>query len=101
MLVPRLALCFQQVPRTDAAGYSRSNRKPPILPSTALLSTGSRSGNFQQLRSNPAGVTCPYPPDAVGGVLLGRSAFLLFTDVNTPRPPRKGLWDGSRRRTDH
>jgi hypothetical protein len=39
------------------------------------------------LCSSPLGETCPYPPDAVGGVLVGGSEPLLFTDVNAVRPP--------------
>ena len=53
-----LALCFQQVPRPAAAGYSRSNREQPILRSTTALSTGSRRRNLQQPCSTRAGVTC-------------------------------------------
>lgn len=81
-------LCFQQVPRAESAGYSRRNRGQPVLPSTIALSIGSRRRNLQQHCSNPPGVTCPYPPDAVGGVLVGGDGSLMFTDVNTPRPPR-------------
>jgi hypothetical protein len=53
-----LALCFQQVPRAPAAGYSRSNREQPILRSTTVFLAGSRRGNLQQLCSTRAGVTC-------------------------------------------
>ena len=65
-----LVLCFQQVPRPTSAGYSRRNREQLLLPSTTVLSTGSRCGNLQQLCSNPPGVTCRYPADAAGGVAL-------------------------------
>jgi len=53
-----LAVCFQEVPRAEATGYSRSNRQQPILPSTATLSIGSRRRNLQQPCSTRAGVTC-------------------------------------------
>ena len=53
-----LAVCFQEVPLAEAAGYSRSNRQQRILSSTVALSTGSRRRNLQQPRSNPRGVTC-------------------------------------------
>ena len=53
-----LALCFQQVPRVAATGYSRSNREQPISRSTAALLTGSRRSNLQQPCSTRAGVTC-------------------------------------------
>ena len=66
-------LCSQQVPAIATAGYSRSNREPPISPSTALLPTGSRSGNLQQLRSNPRGVTCPYSTRCFSSVVLRRA----------------------------
>jgi hypothetical protein len=52
------AVCFQEVPRGEAAGYSGRNLQQPILPSTAALSTGSRRRNLGQLCSTRAGVTC-------------------------------------------
>jgi hypothetical protein len=55
-----LALCFQQVPQVEAAGYSHSNRQQSILPSTIAISKGSRRRNLQQLCSTRAGVTCPH-----------------------------------------
>ena len=69
-----LAVCFQEVPRAEATGYSRSNRQQPILPSTATLSIGSRRRNLQQPCSTRAGVTCHPLADAVGSVVLGMAA---------------------------
>ena len=59
MPVPASRLCFQQVPRAVAAGYSCSNREQSILRSTTLLLTGSRRSNLRQPCSNPRGVLCP------------------------------------------
>ena len=53
-----LSLCFQQVPRAEAAGYSRSNRKQPLLPSTTVFSKSSRRRNLREPCSTRAGVTC-------------------------------------------
>ena len=74
-------LCFQHVDAAATAGYSRSNREPPGLPSTALSSTGSRPGNLQQLRSNRAGVTCPPTSDAVGAVTCSGEEGRLFRSI--------------------
>ena len=41
------------------------------------------------LCSSQLAETCPTPPDAAGGVLVGESEPLTFTDVNTPRTPRR------------
>jgi hypothetical protein len=53
-----LALCFQQVPRVAAAGYSRSNREQPISQATFAFLAGYRRSNLQQPCSTRAGVTC-------------------------------------------
>ena len=47
------------------------------------------------LRSSHLGETCPYPPDAVGGVLLGGNASLMFTPQARPR---KSAWDAQQSR---
>ena len=83
---------FKRFPDRAAAGYSGSNREESILRSTTVFVAGSRSGNLQQPCSNPRGVTCPYPADAVGGVLFALGVPLTFTDVNAAsRPPGDGL----------
>ncbi len=43
-----------------------------------------------KLATIPQEVTCPYPPDAVGGVLFGRNGSLPFTDVNTAHAAPQG-----------
>jgi len=42
------------------------------------------------LCSSHLGETCPTPPDAVGGVLVGWNASLPFTDANTPQAVQEG-----------
>ena len=56
----------------------RSNRRfLPQQPPTACFAINNPilnrfpPSNFQQLRSNPRGVTCPYPADAVGSAFFG------------------------------
>ena len=45
-----------------------------------------------RLHSSRLGETCPYSPDAVGGVLFARNGSLLFTDVNAQEAaPKSGL----------
>ena len=83
-----LAVCFQEVPRAEAAGYSRSNRHERILLSTVALSIGSRRRNLQQPRSNPRGVTCHPQADAEGSAVL-RDASILR------RMPYKIEWIGT------
>lgn len=53
-----LALCFQQVPRVAATGYSRSNREQPISRATSAFLAGYRRSNLRQPCSTRAGVTC-------------------------------------------
>ena len=53
-----LALCFQQVPRVAATGYSRSNREQPISRATSAFLAGYRRSNHRQPCSTRAGVTC-------------------------------------------
>jgi len=53
-----VAVCFQEVPRVEAAGYSRSNPQQRILQSTSAISIGSRRRNPQKPYSTRAGVTC-------------------------------------------
>ena len=66
-----LTLCFQQVPRAEAAGYSRRNPEQSVLRSTAALSKGSRRRNLQQPCSTRAGGRVATPADAEGIAALG------------------------------
>jgi hypothetical protein len=89
-----LALCFQQVPRPAAAGYSRSNREQSISRSTTVFLAGSRSGNLQQLRSNPPGVTCPHPTRCFSSVALRDAGWARNSGLpqTAEAAPKSGLW---------
>ena len=100
-LADRLAAKDKIFPRV-LDGNSAHPRTPGADSATLQATTGPEHFSFRRCFSVsvtlrqpkvtaqlPTGGDVSYPPDAVGSVLFGGCASVLFTAVNAARPPRK------------